>query len=794
MRSTALASASEQRVKRVLDLHLDSALLEHLSTLAHVFSAGEEDGAGSPAGPALRIPRTTTGLRMEIDKRTLQVARAFLQRMAPLDAELRAVSDAADAVALACREALERAEQDERVSAAFLAAAADTARRKALVQADVERLKSLASQYTLSAECGRALEEGPDAPGFFEAVQRVESIRERALHMVAGEEEGAGGGASPASASSAAGVVGEHALGLELLEGATAAHASALSALFDWCLARCRQAEALFSGASAEAEESELASAERRDREAVLGRAGTDRSGHALDRSLRKGLALLASNRPGFCRACQEAAVGSRRAAFVRAFVAALSVGSSGLPLVPGGGGSSAAASEQQMGNSRTRAINANAHDSLRYVSDLCAWVHLHCAEETEAFAGIFKEAALSATAAAAASAASSAAAVAVSKAAEGGQQGEQQGEQQQGEQQKAAESAGELSTLFTCAEMVTSVCDGLSRPLSLRIEQVIISASTTLPIAFRLSDVIAYYVHTLRALLSPASALLAGLVGVHERCVSRVEELLALQTRRLREATPAYPSSLSLTPMVSDTVALLEDVLLASTFSLLPSSAGSAGAEGGASTPTPTPTPALRALDVAHVLDTLIDPLLESARYSAQGLRLLDTATFMCNQVCVLQHALAPFAVSSRVVQRLAAELSAYEESMVQALSEEVLSDAGLLAKLSALRSAAPGARVADLPGLRLSELRSVCSALVAEVSGGGGGGGGGGGPLSAFDRIDNPRVRSRLRRDASQLLLEAFTFLRRVVADPASGYGGEAGAAELPSVDQLSVLLDLS
>ena len=436
MRSTALATASEQRVKRVLDLHLDSALLEHLSTLAHVFSAGEEDGgAGSPAGPALRIPRTTTGLRMEIDKRSLQVARAFLQRMAPLDAELRAVSDAADAVALACREALERAEQDERVSAAFLAAAADTARRKALVQADVERLKSLASQYTLSADFVRALEEGPDAPGFFEAVQRVESIRERALHMVAGEEEGAGGGGapSPASASSAAGVVGEHALGLELLEGATAAHASALSALFEWCLARCRQAEALFSGATAEAEESELASAERRDREAVLGRAGTDRSGHALDRSLRKGLALLASNRPGFCRACQEAAVGSRRAAFVRAFVAALSVGSSGLPLVPGGGGgSSAAGSEQPMGNSRTRAINANAHDSLRYVSDLCAWVHLHCAEETEAFAGIFREAALSATAAAAASTA----AAAPSKAAQG------EGEEREG-QHLQAEPAG---------------------------------------------------------------------------------------------------------------------------------------------------------------------------------------------------------------------------------------------------------------------------------------------------------------------------------------------------------------
>jgi len=331
------------------------------------------------------------------------------------------------------------------------------------------------------------------------------------------------------------------------------------------------------------------------------------------------------------------------------------------------------------------------------------------------------------------------------------------------------------VSALFSPADMVTSVCDGLSRPLALRIEQVITSGSTTLPVAFRLTDVIAYYVGTLRALLTPASALLAGLAAVHERCVSRVHELLALATRRLREATPAYPSSLAVTPVVADVVALLEDVLAASASSLLSPGGAQEGGELGS-------------VDVALILETLIEPLLESARGSAAGLRLLDTATFMCNQVCALQHALAPFAAAARVVQRLAAELSAYEESMVQALSEEVLSDAGLLAKLAALRSAAPGARRAGVPGLRIGELRAVCGALVAELSGAGGG------PLGAFDRIDNPRVRSRLRRDASQLLLEAFSFLVKVVADPASGYGGAAGASDLPSEAQLSVLLDLS
>jgi len=351
VRGSLAPSATEQRVKRILDLHLDGALLEHLSTLAHVFSVEERDVQEGPA-PVLHIPRTTVGLRMEIDKRTLHVAQTFLESMGPLDSELRTVSDAVDAIGLACREALERAEQDERVSAAFLAAAADTARRKAVVQADVERLKTLAAQYTLSAECLRALDEGPDAPDFFEAVHRVEGIRERALHMVAGEERGgaaapAGGDAPPAQPQPQQ-LPGEHALGLELLESATGAHSTALSTLFDWCLARCRQADVLFAGATAELEEEDsddVLAAERREREEVLGKgsssssSGMRRAGVGLDRALRKGLALLAHNRPGFCRACQEAAVGSRRAAFVRSFIAALSVGGSGLPLFPGAGG-----------------------------------------------------------------------------------------------------------------------------------------------------------------------------------------------------------------------------------------------------------------------------------------------------------------------------------------------------------------------------------------------------------------------------------------------------------------------
>jgi hypothetical protein len=288
-----------------------------------------------------------------------------------------------------------------------------------------------------------------------------------------------------------------------------------------------------------------------------------------------------------------------------------------------------------------------------------------------------------------------------------------------------------------------------------------------------RLVDVLAFYVRTLGDRLAPASALLAGLAGAHARAALRVEELLQLTARRLGEAAPAYPSSLSATPLVADTVALLEDVLDAARTSLSPSS-------GEGAPP----------IDVAHALELLIEPLLAGCRASAGGLRVLDTAVFLCNQVSALQTALAPHAPAARAVQRLAAEMSAYEESMVQTLSEEVLSEVGLLPKLAALRSQPPGARLADVPGLRPEQLRAAAGAFVAELSSRHGAG-----PLVSFDRIDNPRVRSRLRRDAAALLFEAFTLLSHAVADPASGYGGSAGAAELlPARDHVAVLLDVT
>ena len=102
---TSVISGTSGRLTLGVNTYLWRATLDTLSTLSQVFATGED---GAPlATPA--IPRSAVGLRVEFDKRSLQVAQAFLARLAPLEGHVRALSGAVDGVAGACAAALARA-------------------------------------------------------------------------------------------------------------------------------------------------------------------------------------------------------------------------------------------------------------------------------------------------------------------------------------------------------------------------------------------------------------------------------------------------------------------------------------------------------------------------------------------------------------------------------------------------------------------------------------------------------------------------------------------------------------
>jgi hypothetical protein len=238
------------------------------------------------------------------------------------------------------------------------------------------------------------------------------------------------------------------------------------------------------------------------------------------------------------------------------------------------------------------------------------------------------------------------------------------------------------------------------------------------------------------------------------------------------------------------DTAAQVEDVLRTQQASLAGAGAADAGGGGGAGPAAPAGSSecrlVLQAVDIHAVLDALLEPLLEVCRAGGDGLRVADTAVYLLNNISALTSVLTPYPFTAGWVQRLASETAVWEDALVHQASNDVLQRCGLLAKLSSLRTVAPPAVAAMLPGLTLTDLRPSVQAFYAELTA----------PsfIAMFDRVANPRVRSRVRRETAAVLAAAYARLVEAVRGATAGYTAADVAVMLPqSPEQVEVLLDL-
>ena len=830
------SKAVESRLKRLLELRTDSpAMLEALSALASV----SVEGAGG-------VESRRRNLRSEVERRNLGVIADFIAHLTPMEHRLEALDASIGVLAGACEAARSRIDQSEADTAAFLSAAESLARQRDAADAHLADVTAFLTQYELRDDEAAALTAGPaaedDGARFFAALARVGDIRAKSLGLITGRDQ---------------------ALGLELLEAATQqqvcvcvcrvslglqwkalapllrrrrdvavmqltglishpaaqaciyscspfswcvrvcfAQSLALDRLFAWASEICRDAEQLAGGVLADVSAEEAASGAANGRPRV-----------SLFRALRRALAVLHEHRPPYFRGCQDAVVASRRAAFVRQFVLALSSGggaqssSSSAAATPQGSPGGRACKEEGGAGGAMRAINLHAHDPLRYVSDMLAWVHLNVAEEEALLRSLFATAAGAAPPALdSADGASSPAALALPVLA------------------PLPPPAPGTTPSLTAAAMLASVSESVARPLSVRVDQVVAAQSVsplfssssssyagggglasgaapphgggggvlTAPLTcYRILDVLSFYCTTLRGLLPPDASLLLALAACHAGAVARFRALLVATGARIRSAPPAYPSDLTATPHVSDAAGQLGEMMRVYQASLSTAAESKMAAQQTQTQPQQPPVGGAPApIRIDEVLDAVLEPLIESCRASADGLRIADTSVYMLNNLSALASALAPFPFTAGWVQRLASEVAAWEEGLVQQTANDLLSGCGLLQKLTAMTAAAAGVSatgppLSTRPGLSPDELRPVAAAFYAELAS----------PslISLFDRVSAPRVRSRVRRDTAAVLAAAYARVYAEVGSPAAGYGGAVSDVLRQTPEQVEVLLDL-
>ncbi|CAM9239277.1 unnamed protein product [Ascophyllum nodosum] len=438
-------------------------------------------------------------------------------------------------------------------------------------------------------------------------------------------------------------------------------------------------------------------------------------------------------DRPVFYAHCQESIVNMRRKLLVQRFVMALT-----------------------QGKSSVRPIEMQAHDPVRYVGDILAWVHQAVAMEKELAGALFGDASDGDGAGGAAVENQNGGATTALAAAAGdrdslvaGRRSKQQG-----------------SALLSAEEVLRRVLQGIARPLQSRVSTVLESVREA-GVGYRLLNLLAFYRATVGQIAGEESPLMEALTECRKNADDTFRHAMKREGDRLVSSPPAYTADLSALPATLDGAKRLTEVLQVHTTSLVPAGEPES--------------------NVQPVLSGILEPLLKACRLSCDGLDPSDGAVFMLNNIDVVREALLAHGHTETWTRKLTGDMDEWLGVLVRHQADKVLERCGLAQAVRAADAVAAAKGkghigvISERPGLQESTLsavlRSFYSSLFTLV-------------MPDFERLRRPGTRADARRSTALLVAEAHETIYRLVSRPDSGYADRSFLLHTP--EQVRMLLD--
>eukprot|EP00727_Mastigamoeba_balamuthi_P009277 m51a1_g4972 Conserved oligomeric Golgi complex subunit 6 (661) ;mRNA; f:10338-12531 len=437
----------------------------------------------------------------------------------------------------------------------------------------------------------------------------------------------------------------------------------------------------------------------------------------SADALLRGALAAL-RGAPDVYRAALEELGAQRGRAVARGFTAALTVGG------PGGA---------------PRPIEMHAHDPLRYVGDMLAWVHQAVASEYEFVASLL-----------------SPDGAAPARPPRGHQQ--QAGGEGEGDEERAL--------------VMDRAFEGLVKPFALRAQQVLEMRPGAV-VLWKLASTLDFYARIVGDLLRAQSPLSAAL----RECKQRTTEAFYVQLRELvlkHTQSPPVPQP-DLTPpqQIKDIAGLVGELLATLNKSLVPAEE--------------------RRAEFAPALSLVVTPLLDIIATSCSLARLDATSAsvFHVNCITCMQAAVAGCEYAAEHVVQLQQRLEAHLETLVGEQAARFMADCGLAQKLALVRNratvAAEGTPLSQVIGMEPRSVevaaRSFETALLE---------GGGSLLLPQVERLLSPRHSADVRKRVARTVTAEYDELYAAVTDPAAGYPDSGARLFRYRPAQVAVMLE--
>uniref|UniRef100_A0AAZ3SP00 Conserved oligomeric Golgi complex subunit 6 n=1 Tax=Oncorhynchus tshawytscha TaxID=74940 RepID=A0AAZ3SP00_ONCTS len=298
-----------------------------------------------------------------------------------------------------------------------------------------------------------------------------------------------------------------------------------------------------------------------------------------------------------------------------------------------------------------------------------------------------------------------------------------------------------------TMQEVVGHITEGVCRPLKVRLEQGILAEPGSV-LLYKLSNLLKFYHHTISCIVGTSVAsLLMTIEEMHILSKKMFFNSLSLHASRLMDKVELPPPDLGPTSSLTQTLALLREVLASHDSSVVPLDA--------------------RQADFAQVLSCILDPLLQLCTVSASNLGTADMATYMVNSLYVMKTTLALFEFTDKRLEMLEFQIEAHLDTLINEQASFVLTRAGLSYIYSCVQQHSPEqGPLSNLPSMDSSSLKASMTQFDRYLSS----------PdtmvMSQLNFLLSAAIKDQIFNQSTELVCRAYGEVYTAVTSPANSY----------------------
>jgi len=336
--------------------------------------------------------------------------------------------------------------------------------------------------------------------------------------------------------------------------------------------------------------------------------------------SLFRDALVILRQRQVLFQLCMDEIAQIRREAIVKSFIDALTVGGpEGIP----------------------RPIEFFAHDPLRYVGDMLAWIHQTLASEREMLQSLFDVR---------------------GKKFENGETlttsapGTENDQDFYDDAEKIFSIVPDNKTII---ELLNKILEGACRPLQVRIEQIFKTSNIGVVEIYRIYSLLQFYHNTIESVIGSEAYINVTLQSLIERALEIFYNNLRIQGEQLLEYNEPISEDLQPSSVLKEGIMQLKDIMASYDTSLVSNNDKEAG--------------------FAEILSLLIDPIMQFVGLSSTNLNKYDSAIYMINSLTLLQNTLNQYSFTKKSAEKLNDEIGVYIDILIHEEYINILNQSGI-------------------------------------------------------------------------------------------------------------------